>query len=95
VFFRSYKPKADTEQGRVLAAAAKKRDIDDLVTDSVRRGKIPPSRAQHWTNLIAADPTMAATLSSIADNTLPIKELGYAGSQDDKDELVEPAAWFR
>lgn len=88
--------KADAEQGRVLAAAARKRDITDLLTDSMRRGKIPPSREKHWFNLIEADPTMADTLASIPDNTIPMKEIGYGTGDDFGDnDVVETAPWFR
>ncbi|WP_433608741.1 hypothetical protein [Prescottella agglutinans] len=87
--------KADAEQGRILAAAAKKRDITDLLTDAMRRGKIPPSREKHWFNLLSADPAMRETLEAIPDNTIPVKEIGHDGDGVGGTEVVEPAGWFR
>lgn len=86
--------KADAEQGRRLAAAAQKREIDDLLNDAMRRGKIPPSRREHWFNLLSADPAMRVTLAAIPDNTIPVQEIGHDGDGIDKD-IVEPTPWFR
>lgn len=88
--------KADAEQGRTIAAAAAKRDVDEKVRNAVRRGKIPPSGIKHWTTLIVNDPSMADTLASIADNTLPVMEIGHSNEDvlDDKD-LIKAAPWFR
>lgn len=84
----------DAEQGRVIAAAARKRDVAEKVTAAVSRGAITPSRREHWITAIEADPLMADTLASLPDElAVPLTEIGHG--QDKPDEVVEPAAWFR
>jgi len=87
--------RADAEQGRVLAAAAKERDIKDLVDASFRRGAITPARREHWMTMIKADPTMADTLAKIPDHfAVPLVELGHSLDKEDEN-ITEPAPWFR
>ncbi|MFG1785689.1 hypothetical protein ACGFIU_24920 [Rhodococcus oryzae] len=88
--------RADAEQGRAIAAAAKKREVTDKVHASIHRGAIPPARKQHWIDLIEADPTMADTLASIPDDTIPLREIGHGVDPDaGGDDLIEAATWFR
>lgn len=83
----------DAEQGRVLAAAARRREITDKVSTAVRRGAIAPARVQHWTTAIESDPTMADTLASLPDQfAVPLASIGH--SDDPGGDLVEQAAWF-
>lgn len=86
--------RADAQQGRILAAAERKREVTDKVSAALRRGAITPARKQHWVNLIEADPAMADTLAKLPNNfAVPLEEIGYARDADD--QLVERADWFR
>ena len=86
-------PRPAAEQGRVLAAAARRRETADKVSTAVRRGAIAPSRVGHWTTLIEADPTQADTLASLPDQfAVPLSSIGH--SDDPGGDLVEQAAWF-
>lgn len=83
--------KADAQRGRTIAAAAATRERETVVAAAIAVGKIPPSRREHWTRLIAADPNMVRVLASVPDNTIPLAEIGH---DQVGDELTEPAAWF-
>ena len=83
--------RADAAEGRRLAAAAAKAEVETTVDDAIRKGKIAASRRGHWVNLISADPGMADVLAAVPDETaVPLTEIGHATEPN----LDEPAAWF-
>lgn len=87
--------RADAEQGRVLASAMRKRDVEDKVSAAARRGAITPADKKHWTALIEADPTKADVLASLPDEfAVPLTEIGHGQGGED-DGITETAPWFR
>ncbi|MDV8065544.1 hypothetical protein R4P64_03400 [Rhodococcus sp. IEGM 1366] len=88
---------SDAQQGRVLAAAARKREVTDQVDAALRRGAITPARRQHWIDNIEADPVMASTLAKIPNEfAIALTPIGHGVGDDDKGgDIVEPAPWFR
>lgn len=85
---------ADAQAGR----EARDRQIADeraaLVNAAVTDGRIPPSRADHWNQLLTADPGAAETLAQLPKNTLNLTPAGYTGGVDEasgKDELYAKA----
>lgn len=88
--------RADAEQGRVLAAAARKRDITDKVEIAFRRGAITVPDKKHWTALIEADPTKADVLASLPNEfAVNLSEKGYGMGNEGEDDIVDAAPWFR
>lgn len=86
--------RADAQQGRILAAEARKREVTDKVSAALRRGAITTARKQHWINVIEADPAMADALAKLPDNfAVPLTEIGHG--VESGDQLVERADWFR
>lgn len=84
----------DAEQGRVLAAAARKREVTDVVQAALSKGKITAARRSHWITMIEADPAMADTLASIPDQfAVPLTEIGHGVDADR--EIIEQGEWFR
>lgn len=84
----------DAAEGRKMIAAAAQQRVEASVDDAIRKGKITAARRKHWVSLIGADPGMADVLASIADNTVPVSELGHGQNPDPGAELVEAAEWF-
>lgn len=86
--------RSDAEQGRVLAAAARKREVTDVVHAAAQAGKITASRIPHWVTMIEADPAMADTLASIPNEfAVPLTAIGH-GLEAER-EVAEQAEWFR
>lgn len=81
--------KADAAEGRRVAAAARRADIEGKVAAAVNRGALTPSRSKHWVALIEADPAMADVLAAVPDEAvIPMSELGHSsgtGTADDAD----------
>ncbi|MGO5554231.1 head maturation protease, ClpP-related [Segatella copri] len=52
-----------------------------LVASAITEGRIPPARRDHWLAQLNADEEGAsAILASLAPNTIPMSEIGHAGS---------------
>ncbi|MCZ0732317.1 hypothetical protein [Mycolicibacterium iranicum] len=85
----------DAAEGRKMAADAAKQKIAATVDESIRRGRITPTRRDHWITLIGADPGMADVLAKIPDETAaPIAEAGHGSNPDPAAELTDAAEWF-
>ncbi|MFW0787569.1 phage protease [Gordonia sp. CPCC 206044] len=83
--------RTEADEARTVKAQAAQAKIEGTVQAAVAKGKIPPARAHHWIELIAADPTMADTLAAIPNETaVPMNEIGHGDGR----ELAEPAVWF-
>jgi hypothetical protein len=83
----------DAAEGRKIAAAAAKAKVEASVDDAVDKGKITPSRRQHWVSLIEADPGMADVLAAVPNETaVPMSEVGH--SADTSGDLADAAEWF-
>lgn len=79
----------DAAEGRRIAAAARKAEVERVVDEAVDRGKILASRREHWKTLIENDPPMAQTLASIADETaVPLTEVGHSA------DVADDTQWF-
>lgn len=84
----------DAAEGRQIQAAAKRKQVEDTVTDAIRKGKITVARKQHWVTLIEADPEMAKVLASVPDETaVAMSEIGHSLANEDTDNITA-AAWF-
>lgn len=85
---------AAAEEGRTIAAAAARAVVEGHVDTAIREGKLPPSRRDHWLQLIEADASMADVLAS-APVVVPLTEIGYGtegGAERDADTGDQ---WFR
>ena len=81
----------DAAEGRKVAAAAARAKVEASVDEAVGKGKITPSRRQHWVTLIEADPGMADVLASVpAETAVPLTEVGHSGGEKTEGD----AAWF-
>lgn len=84
----------DAAEGRRVAAAAAKANVEASVDDAVTKGKITPARRKHWVSLIEADPAMADVLAAVPNETaVPMSEVGHSADNGTGD-LDKPAAWF-
>lgn len=71
--------RAQAAEGRRLAAAAAQAKVAASVDDAISRGKIAPSRREHWLTICAADAGMVDVLAGIPDETaVPMTELGHS-----------------
>lgn len=86
--------RAEAAEGRQIKAAAARQKIEASVGDAINKGKITPSRKQHWIDLISADPGMADVLARTPDETaVPLKEIGHSiGNEDGSSPSNE--GWF-
>lgn len=83
----------DAAEGRRIAAAARRAEVERTVDDAINRGAIMASRRDHWRTLIENDPPMAQTLASIADETaVPLTEVGHSADADRG--RVDETQWF-
>lgn len=84
----------DAQEGRRIAAAAAKAQVEAAVDDAVNRGKITAARRKHWVSLIEADPGMADVLAGVPDETaVPLSELGHS-TDTSRDTADDSAGWF-
>lgn len=68
----------EAAEGRQIKAAAAREKIEAAVGDAITKGKITPSRRDHWINLITHDAEMANVLASVPDETaVPMTEIGH------------------
>lgn len=83
------------EAGATLAAAARKKEQDDLLDNAIRAGKFPKARRAHYEALLASDPTGGrATIESLAPGLVPVAERGVAASAETPtEETAYPASW--
>ncbi|GAA1681712.1 hypothetical protein MMUR_05450 [Mycolicibacterium murale] len=87
----------DANEGRKIAAAQAKAKIEGEVNDAIHKGKITPSRKQHWMTLLTNDPEMGKVLAGIAPETaVPLTELGHSISNDGSHtgEDANAGQWF-
>ncbi|MHA7661847.1 hypothetical protein [Mycolicibacterium sp. HS_4_1] len=79
--------RADATEGRQLKAAVERQRVEDVVNSAVNRGAITLARKEHWVNLIAADPAMAAVLKNTPDETaVPLTAIGHSNEPQDGKE---------
>ena len=84
--------RTDAQEGRRVAAAARKADIEAKVEAAVNRGALTPGRRKAWVDLITADPALADVLAKVPDEAVvPLSEVGHA---TDTTDLAQPAGWF-
>lgn len=70
--------RAAAAEGQQIKAAVARQRVQDTVNQAVAKGKITPSRKEHWVALISADAAMADVLNNVPDETaVPINELGH------------------
>lgn len=69
--------RSDATAGREARAQQQAERRDTLVQAAVADGRIPPSRREHWTSLLAADAGTEQTLASLATGTIPLAEVGH------------------
>lgn len=82
----------DAAEGRRIAAAARKAEVERAVDDAVDHGKITASRRQHWVTLIENDEHMADVLAGIpAETAVPLSEVGHCADTT-RDDLA--GQWF-
>ena len=82
----------DAQEGRRVAAAAARAQVEAAVDTAVSRGKITPGRRKHWVQLIEADPGMADVLAKVPDETaVALSEIGHAA---DAGTDTEQPGWF-
>ncbi|AWT55809.1 phage protease [Mycolicibacterium smegmatis] len=85
--------RTDAANGRQMAAAAKAQKIEAAVDDAVSKGKIAPSRRQHWVTLCTHDEGMIEVLAAVPNETaVPMTEVGHS-TEVDNDADKRPA-WF-
>jgi hypothetical protein len=83
----------DAQEGRRIAAAAARAQVEATVDDAVNNGKITAARRTHWVQLIEADPGMANVLASVPNETaVPMSEVGHAAQMDRPSD--NDSAWF-
>ncbi len=85
---------ADLQAQAAEGREARRQQIDAerhaKVDAAIKAGKIPPARKEAWLKMLEADPGAEATLASLPDNTIPVKESGFTGGVDeasDEDRL--------
>ncbi|ORW27545.1 hypothetical protein AWB91_27220 [Mycobacterium paraense] len=85
--------KRDAQEGRRIAAAAAKAQVEATVDDAVNRGKITAARRKHWVSLFQADPGMADVLAAVPDETaVPLSEMGHSAYTDN--DTAGAGQWF-
>ncbi|BDY26615.1 hypothetical protein [Mycolicibacterium mageritense] len=85
----------DAQEGRRIAAAAARAEVEASVDDAIGKGKIAPSRRKHWVDLIAADPGMADVLASVPNETaVPLAEIGHAVDEVAASGDPAESGWF-
>ena len=73
--------RAEAAEGRQIKAAAARQKIEASVREAITKGKITPSRRDHWINLISADPGMAEVLASVPNETaVPMTATGWSST---------------
>lgn len=83
----------DAAEGRRVAAAAARAQVEAAVDTAVNKGKITPGRRKAWVQLIEADPGMADVLAKVPDETaVPLSEVGHAANTTG--DIDQPAGWF-
>lgn len=61
---------------------------DQLITNAINTGRIPPAARPSWQTLYDLDPASAeAMLHKLKPNTIPIEPLGRSGNPDDAADL--------
>lgn len=58
----------------------------NLVKDAVNDGRIPPSRREHWVNLLEKDPGAESDLAGLAKGLIPLVAAGYTGGVDESSD---------
>lgn len=75
---------------RLEAQAAKQSrdERDKVIAQAVQDGKFAPARKEHWVRLWDADPEGARQIiDGLAKNVIPVMAMGYAGGDNDGDEI--------
>lgn len=83
---------AGAAAGAEALARHERAEREQLVQSAVASGKIPPARAQHWVDAIAADAGLADVLKAMPDNLIPVAEIGHDG--DGVQSKAEDLGWF-
>ncbi|AOD24052.1 hypothetical protein IM25_22745 [Rhodococcus sp. p52] len=85
--------RADARLGRQASERQEREDRERIVDNAIGKGKIPPSRRDHWLNLLTVDKAMADTLNALPDElAVPLTEIGHSvdGSTSNDADL----SWF-
>ncbi|MFS1304434.1 hypothetical protein [Streptosporangium longisporum] len=70
------------QQGVAARAQQIVEERDRALNEAVKAGKFPPFRREHWARLWDADPDgTRQTLESLAENTVPLADLGEPGGE--------------
>jgi hypothetical protein len=71
---------AAAADGREARKAQLAEHRDRVVAAAISDGRIPPARKDHWIAQLTADPGAETVLASLAKGTVPLVELGHAGT---------------
>lgn len=73
--------RAQAQAGAEAQAQLARQERETKVDAAIQAGKIPPSRRDHWCTALEADAGMGEVLASLADNMVPVAELGHDGDE--------------
>lgn len=87
--------RSDAEKARAALAAVDAQRRDAIVDEAVKSGRIAPASKERMRALLDADEESASALiASLAPNTIPVSEVGFADAESMSEaEMVARMAW--
>lgn len=75
--------RAQAAAGVAAAEAAAEAHREQVVSNAVQTGKIPPARKDHWLNLLVLDAGTETVIEAMPENVVPVVATGYTGGVDE------------